>query len=111
MGCAYKDNVSDTRATPAAKVIKELCEYGVEVYGYDPMVRDGEKELGISFITLLSDAPKMDAIIIMVAHEVFKKLSVFKLQSIANSGAIIIDVRGVLEKPEINTPGIVYRRL
>jgi UDP-N-acetyl-D-galactosamine dehydrogenase len=111
MGCAYKDNVSDTRATPAIKVIKELREYGVEVFGYDPMVRNGEKELGISFITSLIDAPKMDGIIIMVAHDIFKKLTIYKLQSIASPGAVVIDVRGALDMPEMNNSGILYRRL
>jgi UDP-N-acetyl-D-galactosamine dehydrogenase len=111
MGCAYKDNVSDTRATPAIKVIKELREYGVEVYGYDPMVRDGDKELRINFLNSLSDAPKMDGIIIMVAHDIFEKMTISKLQSISNPGAAIIDVRGVLDISETNHSGIIYKRL
>lgn len=111
MGCAYKDNVTDTRATPAIKVIKELREYGIEVFGHDPLVRNGEKELGISFINSLHDASKMDGIIIMVAHDVFKKLNISKLQSICNPGAAIIDVRGVLNASEMNNSGIIYKRL
>jgi UDP-N-acetyl-D-galactosamine dehydrogenase len=111
MGCAYKDNVSDTQATPAIKVIKELREYGVEVYGYDPMVRDGEKKLGINFLSSLSDAPKMDGIIIMVAHDVFQKMTVSKLQGICNPDAAIIDVRGVLDISETHISGIIYKRL
>ena len=36
MGLTYKENVADTRETPVKGVIKELEEYGVELYGYDP---------------------------------------------------------------------------
>jgi UDPglucose 6-dehydrogenase/UDP-N-acetyl-D-galactosamine dehydrogenase len=111
MGCAYKDNVSDTRATPAIKVIKELNEYGAEVFGYDPLVRDGEKELGINFFTSLSDAPKMDGIIVMVAHDIFTKLTLSKLQNVIAPGTVIIDVRGALDIPEMSTYGIIYKRL
>jgi UDP-N-acetyl-D-galactosamine dehydrogenase len=111
MGYAYKDNVSDTQATPANRVAKELREYGIEVYGYDPMVRDGEKTLGINIISSLGDAPKMDGIIIMVAHDVFQKITLSKLQGICNPDAAVIDVRGVLDVPETNNSGIIYKRL
>jgi UDPglucose 6-dehydrogenase/UDP-N-acetyl-D-galactosamine dehydrogenase len=36
MGLTYKENVPDTRESPVREVVKELKEFGVEVYGYDP---------------------------------------------------------------------------
>jgi UDP-glucose/GDP-mannose dehydrogenase family, UDP binding domain. len=35
--------VPDTRESPAAGIVEELEEFGVEVYGYDPML--GREEI------------------------------------------------------------------
>lgn len=111
MGCTYKDNVADTRETPVRDVIKGLREYGVDVYGYDPLVRNGEKDFGISFVERLSEAPKMDCIILCVAHDVFKHISVDELRNILGPYPIVVDVRGLFDTPEMHDSGIVYRRL
>ena len=47
MGLTYKENVADTRETPVKEIIKELKEYGVELYGYDPLLNNIETEFGI----------------------------------------------------------------
>ena len=36
MGLTYKENVSDIRESPVKRIIKELRNFGVDVYGYDP---------------------------------------------------------------------------
>lgn len=111
MGCTYKENVADTRETPVRDLIKELYEYGIEVFGYDPLVKDGEMDFGIKFVALLNGAPKVDAIILTVAHDIFKGISLENLLDILNSGPIIIDVRGLFDTPEIRNSGIIYERL
>ena len=111
MGCTYKENVTDIRETPVRDLIKELGEYGVEVFGYDPLVKNGQKDFGIKFVTLLAEAPKMDGIILTVAHDIFKGISLDSLRNIMGSHPIIIDVRGFFDIPEINNSGIVYKRL
>jgi len=47
MGMAYKENVADTRETPVKGIIKELEEYGIEIYGYDPLLNDIESEFEV----------------------------------------------------------------
>ena len=111
MGCTYKENVSDTRETPVRDVIRELHEYGVEVYGYDPLVRDGERDFGIRFVEALTEAPKMDCIILTVVHDIFKRISVDMLLNILNPCPVIIDVRGFFDTPEIRNSGIIYKCL
>ena len=37
-GRAYKENVPDTRESPVKEMVKELKEFGVAVYGYDPLL-------------------------------------------------------------------------
>ncbi|MBI2852275.1 MAG: nucleotide sugar dehydrogenase [Chloroflexi bacterium] len=111
MGCTYKENVADIRETPVRKVIKELHKYGVEVYGYDPLVRNGEEDLGIRFFEFLTGVPRMDCIILAVAHDVFKGMSLCELRRILNPYPVIIDVRGALDTPEIRSSEIDYKRL
>lgn len=111
MGCTYKENVPDARETPVKGVISELSEYGIEVYGYDPLVKDGEKELGIRFIDVLSESPRLDAIIIAAVHDIFREVSLDLLLSIMNPCPVIIDVRGFLDTPEIRNLGIIYKCL
>ena len=38
MSLAYKENVPDTRESPVREMVKELKEFGIEVYGYDPLL-------------------------------------------------------------------------
>jgi len=38
MGLTYKENVPDTRESPVREMVKELKEFGVDVYGYDPLL-------------------------------------------------------------------------
>ena len=38
MGLTYKENVPDTRESPVRGIVKELRGFGVEIYGYDPLL-------------------------------------------------------------------------
>jgi UDP-N-acetyl-D-glucosamine/UDP-N-acetyl-D-galactosamine dehydrogenase len=111
IGCTYKENVADTRETPIRNVINELREYGVEVFGYDPLVKNGQKDFGIKFIRLLADAPKMDGIILAVVHDACRGISLDTLCNISNPLPVIIDLRGFLEMPEVPDSEIIYKRL
>ena len=44
MGLTYKENVSDTRESPVREMVKELKEFGIEIYGYDPLLSNEEIE-------------------------------------------------------------------
>ena len=57
MGLTYKENVADTRESPVKEMVKELKEFGVDIYGYDPLLSKeefegfGAKALSFSFST------------------------------------------------------------
>ena len=65
-GVAYKGDVDDTRETPATGIVEELKEFGVEAYGYDPLL--GREEIGGFGVRAFEDV-KMDGVIVAVAHE------------------------------------------
>jgi len=69
MGLTYKENVPDTRESPAREMVKALLEYRVDVYGYDPLLSRREIE---GFGVKVLDGVKPDCVILAVAHEEFK---------------------------------------
>jgi UDP-N-acetyl-D-galactosamine dehydrogenase len=111
MGCTYKDNAPDTRETQVRTVISELREYGVEVLGYDPLVRDGEKEFRIKFLDSLTGGIKMDAVIINVVHDVYKNITIDKLIKILNPSPVIVDIKGLFNPRDLHGTGVIYKRL
>ncbi|MFC2056729.1 nucleotide sugar dehydrogenase [Chloroflexota bacterium] len=115
MGLTYKENVADTRETPAKGIIKELQEYSTKIYGYDPYLsKAGErKKFDVEFI----DSPDrlegitFDAIIITVAHKAFKQLKLSDLAVMQNINPVLVDVRGVYNRVEAKQAGFIYRTL
>lgn len=118
MGLTYKENVADTRETPVKGIIKELREYGVEIYGYDPLLNDIESEFGIGAYhsRLLTNDSRLstnnvDCVILAVAHDIFKAISLDQLKSIMAANPILIDVRGIFDREEAEGKGFLYKRL
>ncbi len=102
IGVTYKENVEDTRETPVRETIKELQEYGIDVWGYDPIAKDPEQAFGIKFIKDLDKAPKIDCIIMAVTHDIFKELTLERFEYIMNPNPTLIDLRGMFnQKPGI----------
>jgi len=110
MGCSYKENISDIRETPVKGLIKELRVFGIDIYGYDPLINDGERQLGINIIESLEVSPKIDCVIVTLNHDVFKDILPEALLSILNPSPVIIDLRGLYDMPEIRNSEVIYRR-
>jgi UDP-N-acetyl-D-galactosamine dehydrogenase len=114
MGLTYKENVPDTRETPVKEVIKELKEYGVATFGYDPTLSGVEDEFGIPILKGLKQEIKFDSIIIAVAHDAFKengKINLDGLKAIMNKRPALIDVRRCLDGTIAREKGFFYRTL
>ena len=116
----------DTRESPVKEMVKELKEFGVEVYGYDPLLSKEELEaFGVKALDNLN--VKMDCVIVAVAHEEFKRFSFSTnlflgrkalpkelypfLAQVLSLERKCIDVRGMFEGEEAKRKGFYYRRL
>ncbi|MFC1988454.1 nucleotide sugar dehydrogenase [Chloroflexota bacterium] len=108
MGLTYKGNVADIRESPVKGIIKDLQEYSVEILGYDPFLSNIRDEFGIKVVSSLEEVPKVDGIIVAVAHEVFKEITLDKLKGVMNASPILIDVRGVFDREEAERKGLYY---
>ena len=110
MGLTYKENVPDTRESPVEEMVHELKEFGVKVYGYDPLLPDGViRKFGATPLPNLDK--KVDAIIIAVAHDAFKTMTIDQIRDLMDVGPVLVDVRGMMEKSGAEEKGISYYRL
>jgi len=104
MGLTYKENVPDTRQSPVREMVKELKEFGVDVYGYDPLLSKEEiKQFGVKAIDNLN--VKVDCVIAAVAHNEFKKMKLDDIKKFMNNKPIIVDVRGMFDDEEAKRKG------
>jgi len=110
MGLTYKENVPDTRESPVEEIVHELKEFKVDVYGYDPLLPDEVIErFGAKPLPQLD--VEVDAVIIAVAHDCFKEMSVEKIRIIMCEKPVLIDVRGMIDRIAAEENGIYYRGL
>ena len=110
MGLTYKENVPDTRESPVREMVKELKEFGVNVYGYDPLL--SKEEIEAFGVNALDDFNViMDCVIVAVAHDEFKKMELDDIKKFMNDKPVLIDVRGMFDEEEAKEKGFYYRRL
>jgi UDPglucose 6-dehydrogenase/UDP-N-acetyl-D-galactosamine dehydrogenase len=112
MGLTYKENVPDTRESPVREMVKELKEFGVEAYGYDPLLSKEEIDaFGVKALDNLDVKLKMDGVIVAVAHDEFKKMKLENIKKFMNNKPIIVDVRGIFDGEEGKGNGFYYKGL
>lgn len=113
MGLTFKENCPDTRNTKVIDIINELGEYGVEVLIYDPVADKDEaiNEYGIEFVDL-NEITSVDAIICAVAHDEIKKITIDILKNMYGEGKkVLIDIKGIYNKLELESEDVLYWRL
>lgn len=110
MGLTYKENVDDTREAPVEQIIKELNEFKCDLYGYDPLLsKDDICKFGIK--PYENFELKVDCIIITVAHDKFKEMTLEKIKQFMNGKPVLIDVRGIFNSAEAIGKGFYYKTL
>ena len=109
LGVSYKPNVKDIQLAPAEKIIKKLQNLGAKIYVYDPYFVSNE----VFGITTENDIekiiPKVDAAIIVTAHDEFKKLKLSIFSQTFQS--ILIDTRGIIDPAEAKKEKLIFRGL
>jgi len=101
MGVTFKENCPDMRNSKVLDIIKELEEYECHVEVYDHWVDQSDNEIKhLNFIDELPlNSKKYDAIIVAVGHDNFKEITSEDYENMSNGKPIIIDVKGIVEKP------------
>ena len=110
LGLTFKENCPDTRNSKVIDIINGLKEYGIEVLVYDPLA-DKKEALSQYSIDLCdrTDLKNLDAIIVSVPHDEFKKFSLDNLLNMYNdTSKILIDIKGLYNINEATKKGIIY---
>ncbi len=115
LGLTFKENVPDIRNSKVVDIVRELSEYGIEVLVHDPLAdcEEAQHEYGLELIDP-ENAGTLDAIILAVSHEQFKKYSPAWLNRICCNGngkGVIIDVKSFLNRDEVEAEGLFYWNL
>ncbi len=109
LGVSYKPNVKDIQLTPAEEIIKKLQEKNVIVHIYDPYFTSTEV-FGIVVEKNIEDIiSKVDATIIVTAHNEFKKLDISLFKQMKHP--ILIDTRGIIDPLFAKEQKLIFRGL
>jgi UDP-N-acetyl-D-glucosamine/UDP-N-acetyl-D-galactosamine dehydrogenase len=103
LGRSFKEDCPDTRNSKAFPMMDALWNRGAEVYNFDPIAFDDHFEggRGVTNITDPAEAGPYDAIIVTLAHKVFREqFDATTLKSLAKKHAPLIDMRGNFESDD-----------
>jgi len=116
LGVTFKEDCPDTRNSKVHDIIRRMNEFGVTPVLVDPEADpEGAKKECPTALVDLKDIHDADCVILAVAHKEFKALSLADIDamfvSAPNNEKVLIDVKSVLNKPEIEAAGYRYWRL
>ncbi len=101
LGYAYSANSDDTRNSPTQILLESLRGKSKNIVVQDPFVREYKIDLNDTLINA-------DAVVLMVAHDQYKKLDLRKLKKTMRT-PILIDGRNIFDKEKAKELGFVYK--
>jgi len=97
LGFTFKEDCPDVRNTRVVDIYNELRSFDVHVDVHDPWVNyeDVKHEYGIEVLKQISEDSQYSAVVLAVAHEKFRGLSI---RNLVGDPGVIYDVKGILPK-------------
>lgn len=116
LGLTFKENCPDIRNSKVEDIINRLKEFEISPIVVDPWVskHDAMKEYGVT-LTTLENVKNADCVILAVAHDEFRSMTLKDLDGLYrdgdNSQKVLIDVKSILNKTAVKDMGYRYWRL
>lgn len=116
LGITFKENTPDTRNSKVVDIIDSLREYGIDPIVVDPEADadEAKHEYGIDLVDI-KEVHDADCLVLAVAHDTFKQMSWNDIDALYgafdNKEKILIDVKSILDRNEIQNKGYSYWRL
>jgi len=116
LGLTFKENTPDTRNSKVIDIINSLKEYGIDPIVVDPEadVDEARREYGVDLLSI-SEVNNADCVVFAVAHNIFKQMSWQEIDNLYGSfekeQKVLIDVKNILDRQEIEKQGYSYWRL
>lgn len=117
LGITFKENCPDTRNSKVVDIINRLKEFEI-----NPIVTDAwadaavaKHEYGVDLVAF-DKLPKADCVIVAVGHNEFRSMSTMQLKelfkdNLQDNEKVLIDVKSLYRKDELNASGMKYWRL
>ncbi|HEX2839813.1 nucleotide sugar dehydrogenase [Hyphomicrobium sp.] len=113
MGITFKENCPDIRNSKAVDIVKELRDHGAEVIVADPKAdaREVKHEYGI-MLGEISQASPVDALIVAVGHEEYRKMTPGQLRGLVQGEKpLLVDVKSLYDRHACAAEGFRVFRL
>ena len=116
LGLTFKENCPDTRNSKVEDIIKRLKEYGINPTVIDPWAnpQDAKREYNVE-LKAMQDAVGADCIIVAVAHNEFRAMSLDDIDKlygeVPQNEKVLIDVKGLYKTDDVAAKGFAYWRL
>lgn len=103
MGLTFKENCPDIRNTKVVDLVKGFEGYNCNVDVYDPWVNNDQAIIEYNIET--ADQPKegiYDAIVLAVAHDLFREFSLDQIKALGKDNHIIYDIKYLFNSTEVD---------
>lgn len=112
LGLTFKENCPDIRNTKVIDIIKELKEYTPNILVHDPHAdkEEARHEYGIELASF-DDLSQLTALVVAVAHEQFKLMSIEHYKTRLNGIKLVVDIKDMLNKTEADKCGITVVKI
>lgn len=113
MGITFKENCPDIRNSKVVDLVKELQQWGVNVVVTDPWADKTEvkHEYGID-VDVIDPSNPVDALVVAVGHEEFRKLSPYDLLECCKNSSkpVIADLKSLYDRHALGDVGFTVFR-
>jgi UDP-N-acetyl-D-glucosamine/UDP-N-acetyl-D-galactosamine dehydrogenase len=112
LGLTFKENCPDLRNSKVIDIINELRDFGVEIQVHDDYANlaEAQRFYGISLVPF-DELEPADSIIIALAHQQYVNLSVEEYKKLLTPNGVLIDVKGIQSRAQMNEENIRYWQL
>ena len=110
LGLAFKPNTSDTRESPAMRIIRSALQAGAQVRAYDPAAMDEARQTlpGIEYTRdAYAAAAGCDALVIATEWNQFRNLDWERIRKALKS-PVVVDLRNVYDPQPMRDLGFTY---
>lgn len=111
-GFTFKENCPDTRNTKVIDIVNELREFNIEPLVFDPEAdaEEAKQIYGLEFAKE-DEMNELDLMIIAVNHDTFVNQNINYWFDRINNKKVIMDLKGMLNKGEVESLDVAYWRL
>ncbi|GFO56255.1 UDP-N-acetyl-D-galactosamine dehydrogenase [Geomonas sp. Red276] len=107
LGLTFKEDCPDLRNSKVADIVHELEDYGMDVQVTDPLADPAEAvhEYGVTLVPRQALKPAV-AVVAAVAHREYREYRPADLKALMGDNPVLIDVKGVYDRPQLAEAGI-----